>query len=165
MSKILLIVNVFVIFTSAFSIIPGLNLTNFGGTFVAEPALTHLYAIDAHYMEGTKLFSYKDLFDFYVYTGLELSASTSIAGANLSVGIQAEFIYPMYNFPLKLFGRTFIPTLTYQIELLYTFGKSLSFNSDDIWVGLATMDNEKGNYIEFYIWPYPFIIGAEIINF
>ena len=164
MSKILLIVSVFVVFTSALSIIPGLNLTNFGGTFVAEP-ITQTYLIDAHYMEGTKLFSYKDLFDLYVYTGLELSVSTSIAGANLSVGIPAKFIYPMYKFPFKLFGRTFIPTLTYQLELSYTFGKSVSFKSDDIWVGLVTKDNKKGNYIEFYIWPYPFVIGAEIISF
>ena len=164
MRTILLTITVFLIFTSAFAIIPGLNKTNFGASLVAEPFILNLYSINAYYMEGTKVYSYKDLFDLYLYTGLNLEV-TSFQGLSTSLGIPLRLSYPMYKFPFKLFGKTFIPTLIYQLELKYTFGKSFEFKSDDMWIGLYTKNDKNSNYFGFYLWPYPLIVGFDIAQF
>ncbi len=172
MKTILLSVIVFLIFTSAFAIIPGLNKTNFGASLVAEPFLTNIYSVNAYYMEGAKVYSYKDMFDLYLYTGLNaevtyvgLVADGESNGLNASLGIPLRLSYPMYKFPFKLFGKTFIPTLIYQLELKYTFGKSFEFKSDDMWIGLYTKNDKNSNYFGFYLWPYPLIVGFDIAQF
>ncbi len=166
MRRIVLLIAIVGIFTSGFAIIPGFTKSNYGANFLAFPPLG-IYGFDAYYTEGNQLYSQKDLFNVYGFTGLESSIIyVGLDGVKIgySLGIPLKVVVPYEKFPIKLFGRVFKPAFVYQAEIKYDSLDGMEFSTDDFYLTLITK-TEGQKYMGIYFWPIPFIVGFDVFEF
>ncbi len=163
----------------SFALVPGMDKVKYGGSVGLWPYPLWIGAT-GYYTEGMEVYRiedrkiYVDLFAGPIVGGAFLS--TGYVGAmGMSLGLDVLIFVYKEDFSLDIFGYKVIPALELYAIPYYSLGGASAFGyaessaAFDIYGGFRLNflleRPESGEWMSFYFWPLPLVIGFDVVKF
>ncbi len=144
--------------------------TKYGGAIVMVPSYPYgFYGLSGYFEIGLPI---KGVEGLYVMAGPRATYAfwTGYPANYFSAGLNIDAIYLLKQWSFNLFGLTWYPSLNGSLSIDFVrFGSYYyvpPYVTFDLYLGLYTpYGREKDSYINIYFWPWPIIIGFNMVKF
>ncbi len=144
--------------------------TKYGGAITMVPSHPYsFYALTGYYEIGLPVKEFEGL---YVMAGPRAVYAfwTGYPASYFSLGLNIDAIYLFKQWSFKLFGLTWYPSLNALLSIDFIRVGSYYYVPPyvtlNLYLGLYTpYGKEKNSYINIYFWPWPIVLGFDMVRF